>query len=103
LPECLEQYHKQKTIILLDEYDVPLENAYFKGFYDEMVSFICSLFESALKTNESLKFAIITGCLRISKESVFTGLNNLKIVSVLDESGITDIFLETQNYIILGV
>ncbi|HBI60261.1 MAG TPA: AAA family ATPase, partial [Lachnospiraceae bacterium] len=86
LSECLEKYHKQKVIILLDEYDVPLENAYFNGFYDEMVSFIHSLFESALKTNESLKFAVITGCLRISKESIFTGLNNLRTVSVLDDS-----------------
>ena len=86
LSECLEKYHKQKVIILIDEYDVPLENAYFNGFYDQMVSFIRSLFESALKTNESLKFSVITGCLRISRESIFTGLNNLKVVSVLDES-----------------
>ncbi len=98
LSECLEAFHKQKVIILLDEYDVPIENAYFKGFYDEMVSFICSLFESALKTNESLKFAIITGCLRISKESVFTGLNNLKVVSVLDET-YAEYFGFTQNEI----
>ena len=84
LSECLEQYHGQKVIILLDEYDVPLENAYFNGFYDEMVSFIRSLFESALKTNDSLEFAVVTGCLRISRESIFTGLNNLKVVSVLD-------------------
>ncbi|MCI9128503.1 MAG: AAA family ATPase [Eubacterium sp.] len=86
LSQCLEKYHGQKTVILLDEYDVPLENAYFSGFYDEMVSFIRSLFESALKTNESLELAVVTGCLRISKESIFTGLNNLKVVSVLDES-----------------
>lgn len=86
LLECLEKYHKQKTIVLLDEYDVPLENSYFNGFYNEMVSFICSLFESALKTNGSLEFAVVTGCLRISRESIFTGLNNLKVVSVLDES-----------------
>ena len=85
LSECLEKYHGRKTIILLDEYDVPLENAYFNGFYDEMVSFIRSLFESALKTNRSLEFAVVTGCLRISKESIFTGLNNLKVVSILDE------------------
>ncbi len=86
LSECLEKYHNKKTIILLDEYDVPLENAYFSGFYDKMVSFIRSLFESALKTNPSLEFAVVTGCLRISRESIFTGLNNLKIISVLDES-----------------
>lgn len=86
LSDCLEKYHHEKTIILIDEYDVSLENAYFKGFYDKMVDFIRSLLESALKTNDSLQFAVITGCLRISKESIFTGLNNLKINSVLDES-----------------
>ncbi len=96
LSECLEQYHGQKVIILLDEYDVPLENAYFNGFYDEMVSFIRSLFESALKTNGSLEFAVITGCLRISRESIFTGLNNLKVVSVLDE-GYAEYFGFTQE------
>ena len=85
LSECLSIYHNQKTVILLDEYDVPLGNAFFNGFYDQMVSFIHSLFESALKTNESLKLAVVTGCLRISKESIFTGLNNLNIVSVLNE------------------
>lgn len=71
-------------IILIDEYDVPLENAYSHGFYDKMTDFIRSLFESALKTNDALHFAVITGCLRISKESIFTGLNHLNIVSVLD-------------------
>ncbi len=86
LSECLSIYHNQKTVILFDEYDVPLENAYFNVFYDQMVSFMRSLFESALKTNESLKLAVVTGCLRISKESIFTGLNNLKVVSVLDDS-----------------
>lgn len=96
LSECLEQYHEQKVIILLDEYDVPLENAYFNGFYDKMVSFIRSLFESALKTNDSLEFAVVTGCLRISRESIFTGLNNLKVVSVLDE-GYAEYFGFTQE------
>ena len=96
LSECLEQYHGQKVIILLDEYDVPLENAYFNGFYDEMVSFIRSLFESALKTNDSLEFAVVTGCFRISRESIFTGLNNLKVVSVLDE-GYAEYFGFTQE------
>ena len=85
LSRCLEQYYGKKAIILIDEYDVPLENAYMCGFYDEMVAFIRSLFESALKTNGSLEFAVITGCLRISKESIFTGMNNLKIISILDE------------------
>ena len=96
LSECLEKYHNQKTIILLDEYDVPLENAYFNGFYNKMVSFIRSLFESALKTNDSLKFAVITGCLRISRESIFTGLNNLDVVSVLNED-YAEYFGLTQN------
>ena len=83
LSMCLFKYHKKKTIILIDEYDVPLENAYFRGFYDEMIDFIRSLFESALKTNPYLERSVITGCLRISKESIFTGLNNLAIESVL--------------------
>lgn len=85
LSKCLYQATGKKTILLIDEYDVPLENAYFKGFYDEMVDFIRSLFESALKTNDCLQFAVITGCLRISKESIFTGLNHLKIISVLNQ------------------
>lgn len=84
LSKCLYQVTGQKAVILLDEYDVPLENAYFKGFYNEMVDFIRSLFESGLKTNDYLQFAVITGCLRISKESIFTGLNHLNIISVLD-------------------
>ncbi len=85
LCKCIHQATDKKTVILIDEYDVPLENAYFRNFYDEMVSFIRSLFESALKTNEYLQFAVITGCLRISRESIFTGLNHLKIISVLDQ------------------
>lgn len=80
----LKKHHGQDVIILLDEYDVPLENAYYSGFYDEMVGFIRSLFESALKTNDALFRAVITGCLRISKESLFTGLNNLEINSIRD-------------------
>ena len=83
LSECLFKYHGKKTLILIDEYDVPLENAYFEGFYDKMIKFIRSLFESALKTNPYLERSVITGCLRISKESIFTGLNNLKVDSVL--------------------
>ena len=82
----LKKYHGRNTIILIDEYDVPLENAYFRGFYDQMIDFIRSLFESALKTNDALEFAIVTGCLRISKESIFTGLNNLEINSVLSNN-----------------
>ena len=82
LCQCLKKCHDKNTIILIDEYDVPLESAYFGGFYDEMVNLIRSVFESALKTNDSLEFGILTGCLRISKESIFTGLNNLKVLSI---------------------
>ncbi len=82
LSEGLKKYHNKNVIILLDEYDVPLENAYYRGFYQEMVDFIRSLFESALKTNDALEFGVVTGCLRISKESIFTGLNHLQISSI---------------------
>ncbi len=85
LSKCLYEAANKKTIILIDEYDVPLENAYFRGFYEEMADFIRSVFESALKTNDYLQFAVITGCMRISKESIFTGLNHLNIISVLDK------------------
>ena len=68
---------------MIDEYDVPLENAYFQGFYEEMAGVLRSLFESALKSNPQLQFAVVTGCLRISKESIFTGLNNLSVISIL--------------------
>ena len=101
LSECLWQYHGKNTIILIDEYDVPLENAYFEGFYDKMIKFIRSLFESALKTNPYLEKSVITGCLRISKESIFTGLNNLKVDSVLrteygDSFGFTESEVEAM-------
>ncbi len=86
LSECLCAAMHQPVIILIDEYDVPLENAYFSGFYDKMAGLIRSLFESALKTNSCLKFAVITGCLRISRESIFTGLNHLNIISVLNRN-----------------
>lgn len=86
LSDCLSTYHEKKVIILIDEYDVPLENAHFEGFYKQMITFLRSLFESALKTNDSLEFAVITGCLRISKESIFTGLNNLKEISILNQN-----------------
>ncbi len=86
LSSCLCKVVGEKAVILVDEYDVPLENAYFHGFYDQMVNFVQSLLESALKTNDSLHFAVITGCLRISKESIFTGLNHLNIISVMDRS-----------------
>ena len=86
LSECLYACTGQRSVILVDEYDVPLENAYFSGFYDKMVALIRSLFESALKTNDNLEFAVVTGCLRISRESIFTGLNNLKIMSVTSQT-----------------
>lgn len=82
--QCMYKVTGKNTVILIDEYDVPLENAYFKGFYEKMVDFVRSLFESALKTNNYLQLAVITGCLRISKESIFTGLNHLNIISILD-------------------
>ena len=96
LSECLYAFYGRRTVILIDEYDVPLENAYFSGFYDRMVSLIRSLFESALKTNDTLEFAVVTGCLRISKESIFTGLNNLNVISILDTS-YAEHFGFTQN------
>lgn len=86
LSDCLYQYWNQKVIILIDEYDVPLENSYFAGFYNKMIEFIRSIFESALKTNPGLEFAVITGCLRITRESIFTGLNNLEMISILNRS-----------------
>ena len=86
LTRCLKKVFRKNVIILLDEYDVPLENAYFKGFYEKMADFIRSLFESALKTNPNLEFAVITGCLRITKESIFTGLNNLQIISIMNKN-----------------
>ncbi len=83
LSECLCKWYDKKVIILIDEYDVPLEGAYNYGFYEQMVDFIRGLFESTLKTNQFMYFAVITGCLRISKESIFTGMNNPDINSIL--------------------
>ena len=83
--QCMHKIIGKNTVILIDEYDVPLENAYFRGFYEKMVTLIRSLFETALKTNQYLQLAVITGCLRISKESIFTGLNHLKMISILDQ------------------
>ena len=84
LSKLLYKHYGKKTIILIDEYDVPLDKAYQNGYYKEMVSLIRLMFGKALKTNEYLEFAVLTGCLRISKESIFTGLNNFKVLSITD-------------------
>ena len=84
LSQLLEKHFGQKVILLIDEYDVPLDKAFQAGYYDEMVSLIRNLLGNALKTNDSLYFAVLTGCLRISKESIFTGLNNLNVMTVSD-------------------
>ena len=84
LSQLLAKYYGRKVVILIDEYDVPLDKAFQGGYYDEMVSLIRNLFGNALKTNDSLQFAVLTGCLRISKESIFTGLNNLNVMTVSD-------------------
>ena len=86
LSEMLYKYHGQKVILLIDEYDVPLDKAYSKGYYDEMVDHMRGLFGEVLKTNPNLYFAVLTGCLRISKESIFTGINNFKVHSIADTS-----------------
>ena len=85
LSELLEKHYETKVILLIDEYDVPLAKAFENGYYDKMVFLIRNLLEQTLKTNNSLKFAVMTGCMRISKESIFTGLNNLKVLSITDE------------------
>lgn len=84
LSQLLAKHYGRKTIIIIDEYDVPLDKAFQNGYYHEMVELIRGLFGQTLKTNDSLQFAVLTGCLRISKESIFTGLNNFKVLSVLD-------------------
>lgn len=84
LSQLLYKHYGKKVVILIDEYDVPLDKAYQNGYYHEMVSLIRGLFGQALKTNDYLQFAILTGCLRISKESIFTGLNNFKVLSIMD-------------------
>ena len=80
----LEKHYGQKPILLIDEYDVPLDKAYYHGYYPQMIDLIRAMFQAALKTNSSLFFAVLTGCLRVSKESIFTGLNNLKVCSISD-------------------
>ena len=84
LSRLLAQHYGRKVVILIDEYDVPLDKAFQAGYYDEMVSLIRNMFGNALKTNENLQFAVLTGCLRISKESIFTGLNNLNVMTISD-------------------
>lgn len=84
LSSLLNQYFGEKVILLIDEYDVPLDKAFQHGYYEEMVSLIRGLFGQAMKTNEFLQFAVLTGCLRVSKESIFTGLNNFRILSITD-------------------
>ena len=100
LSRLLEKHYEKNTIILIDEYDVPLAKAFENGYYEQMTFLIRNLFEQALKSNRSLKFAVLTGCMRISKESIFTGLNNPKIRSVADVEfdeyfGFTDV--EVRN------
>ena len=84
LSQLLSRHYGRKVILLIDEYDVPLDKAFQRGYYEEMVSLIRNLFGNALKTNDALQFAVLTGCLRISKESIFTGLNNLNVMTVSD-------------------
>ena len=84
LSQLLVKHYGQNVVILIDEYDVPLDKAYQAGYYDEMVTLIRNLFSQALKTNDCLQFAVLTGCLRVSKESIFTGLNNPKVFSITD-------------------
>ena len=84
LSELLYKHYGKKTVILIDEYDVPLDKAFQHGYYREMVALIRAMFGKALKTNDALEFAVLTGCLRVSKESIFTGLNNFKILSITD-------------------
>ena len=98
LSRCLYNHYHKKVIILIDEYDVPLQSAYNNGYYDEMVDFLRSMFSSALKTNDALERGILTGCLRISKESIFTGLNNFTVRNITDKEA-SDCFGFTQKEI----
>ena len=94
LTALLEKYYEKKVIVLIDEYDVPLAKANENGYYDQMVLLVRNLFENVLKTNSSLKFAVLTGCLRVAKESIFTGLNNFKTNSILDAE-----YVETFGFV----
>ena len=100
LSELLYKHYGKKTIIIIDEYDVPLDKAFQNGYYREMVSLIRAMFGDELKTNDFLQFAVLTGCLRVSKESIFTGLNNFKVLSIADtrfdeQFGFTDEEVQT--------
>jgi hypothetical protein len=85
LSRCLAKHYDKKVVIIIDEYDVPLDKSFHYGYYDQMVSLIRNLFSNALKTNSNLEFAILTGCLRISRESIFTGMNNFNVMSITDK------------------
>lgn len=98
LSNCLYKHYQQRVIILIDEYDVPLQSAYNNGYYDEMVDFLRSVFSSALKTNDALERGVLTGCLRIAKESIFTGLNNFTVRSITSQYA-CDCFGFTQEEI----
>ena len=98
LSQCLYKHYQQKVFILIDEYDVPLQSAYNNGYYDEMVDFLRSVFSSSLKTNDALERGVLTGCLRIAKESIFTGLNNFTVRSITSQYA-CDCFGFTQEEI----
>ena len=96
ITHCMKMHYSRKVIVLIDEYDVPLQKAYIKGYYDEMSTFISSLFHDLLKTNDSLEKGILTGCLRIARESIFTGLNNFDVLGITDYNA-SDCFGFTQD------
>ncbi|MCD8354022.1 MAG: AAA family ATPase [Clostridiales bacterium] len=97
LSQLLNKYYGKKVVILIDEYDVPLDKAYQRGYYDQMILLIRQMLNAALKTNDALQLAVLTGCLRISKESIFTGLNNLNVNTIVDEK--YDEWFRFQNFL----
>jgi hypothetical protein len=101
LCNLLYRHYGSKVVLLIDEYDVPLDKAFQNGYYNEMVALIRSMFSRALKTNDSLRFAVLTGCLRISKESIFTGLNNLKVHNITDDMRYDEYFGFTEEDVII--
>ena len=98
LTYCLKEHYGKKAIILIDEYDVPLQSAFIHNYYDEMTMFLGNIFSSALKTNNALERGVLTGCLQIAKESIFTGLNNFTVRSITSQYG-GECFGLTQNEI----